>query len=295
MHDPFDPRFAEDVGAAVRPQAERSRDDPFLVGYFVGNEEHWGYHRGGPRSHYTLVLTALKLPAEQSPAKRAFVELLKERHGEIGKLNAAWGTEFADWPEMNGPVELKEPFAKPVLADLSALLGHFADQYFRVVRDEIKKVAPNHLYLGCRFAGYSPEVLKAASRYSDVLSFNVYRLRIEPEEWAFLLPYDRPVLIGEFHFGATDRGMFDVGLIGVADQEARGRAYQEYLRSVLAHPLLVGAHWFQYSDQAATGRPMDGENGNVGFVSITDTPYPELIAAAREIHGQMYGLRWPGK
>lgn len=293
MHDPFDPKFAENVAAAARGQAERVKNDPFLIGTFVGNEEHLGHWRGGAKSRYTLVLTGLKLNAAESPAKRAFVAKLKEKHGDITKLNAAWGTKFADWAALDAPIKLDDPISEAVEADLSTLLTLFSEQYFRTVRDELKKADPNHLYLGCRFAGYSPEILEAAAKYTDVMSFNVYRLRIEPKEWEVLEPYDAPVMIGEFHFGATDRGMFDVGLIGVADQEARGRAYQEYVTSILTHPKMVGAHWFQYADQCPTGRPMDGENGNLGFVSITDTPYPELINAAREIHGKMYELRWP--
>ncbi|MFZ4683811.1 MAG: hypothetical protein ACOYMS_15000 [Terrimicrobiaceae bacterium] len=103
---------------------------------------------------------------------------------------------------------------------------------------------------------------------------------------------DKPYIVGEFHFGATDRGVFDSGLVGVSDQEGRGRAYQNYVKSALADPKCIGAHWFQYTDQPTTGRPGDGENGNVGFVSITDTPYPELIRGAREIHAAMYPLRF---
>lgn len=292
MHDPFDPQFAEDVAAAARSQAARIRDDPWCLGYFVGNEEHWGYFRAGPRSHYTLVLAALGSPAASSPAKRAFVAQLREAYGEVGALSAAWGTQFADWAALDAPITLAEPYAPAQLADFSKLLTSLAEQYFRVVQAGLKQVDPNHLYLGCRFAGYSPEVLAGAARYSDVLSFNLYRLTLDAKEMSILDPYDKPVVVGEFHFGAPDRGVFDTGLVGVADQAARGRAYQAYVRSVLALPKFVGAHWFQYTDQPATGRPMDGENGNVGFVSIADTPHQELIDAAREIHADMYRLRF---
>jgi hypothetical protein len=54
------------------------------------------------------------------------------------------------------------------------------------------------------------------------------------------------------------------------------------LRDVAENPDFVGAHWFQYVDQPLTGRTLDGENGHVGFVTVTDQPYDELVAAARE-------------
>jgi len=292
MHDPFDPQFALDVAGAVKAQASQVKDDPYCIGYFVGNEEHWGHYRAGDAAHYTLITGALKSKAADSPAKRAFLSQLEAKYGDIAKLNTAWSTSYADWAALAAPLTIKTPFSDGMRADFSDLLKSYADEYFRIVQQEIKKADPNHLYLGCRFAGYSPEVLQAAAKYSDVLSFNIYRLKIDPKEWAVLDPYDMPVVIGEFHFGAVDRGVFDVGLIGVADQAGRARAYQQYLQSVLEHPKFIGAHWFQYTDQPTTGRPMDGENGNVGFVSITDTPYPELIKAARETHAKMYSTRF---
>ena len=45
----------------------------------------------------------------------------------------------------------------------------------------------------------------------------------------------------------------------------------------LGNPLIVGTHWFQYGDQATTGRG-DGENYQIGFVDVCDTPYAETIA-----------------
>jgi hypothetical protein len=58
-------------------------------------------------------------------------------------------------------------------------------------------------------------------------------------------------------------------------------------RSVWALPAFVGCHWFQYVDQALTGR-FDGENYNIGFVTVTDTPYPEMVEAAREVNVTVY-------
>jgi len=291
LSDPYDPRFATGFASAAKFAARNAINDPYCLGYFVGNEEKWGYYRNGPASQYGLIINALKLKADVSPAKRAYITQLQAKYTDIAKLNAAWGTSFADWNAMNEPVTLKDSYPAPMLADFSLLLKDFAAQYFRTIQTELKKIDPNHLYLGGRFAGYSPEVLDANLKYTDVMSFNIYRVGIDPKEWTVLDAYDHPVLIGEFHFGATDRGMFDVGLVGVSDQAARGRAYQNYIRSVVDNPKFVGAHWFQYTDQPTIGRN-DGENGNVGFVSITDTPYTELIAAARQVHNEMYARRF---
>lgn len=176
-------------------------------------------------------------------------------------------------------------------ADLLQFVKRFAEQYFLVVSTELKKADPNHLYLGCRFSRSTPDEVRAAARFCDVVSFNIYAPRIDPDQWSFLNDLNKPCIIGEFHFGALDRGMFSPGLGAAEDEQRRGTMYQEYVRSVLDQPAFVGCHWFEYVDEPLRGR-WDGENYNIGFVSVTDTPYPELVAAAKAVHHEMYARRF---
>ena len=67
--------------------------------------------------------------------------------------------------------------------------------------------------------------------------------------------------------------------------------YEDYVTSVLKNSSFVGCHWFQYTDEPLTGRSWDGENYNIGMVSVTDTPYAEMIQAARKIHAAGYRVR----
>jgi hypothetical protein len=77
----------------------------------------------------------------------------------------------------------------------------------------------------------------------------------------------------------------------VADQAARAAAYRDYVRGALRHPQFVGCHWFKYVDEPTTGRPLDEENYQIGFVDIVDTPYAETVAAARALGAEMYRMR----
>jgi len=43
-------------------------------------------------------------------------------------------------------------------------------------------------------------------------------------------------------------------------------------------------------DQATTGRG-DGENYQIGFLDVCDTPYPEIIQASRDVAAEMYRRR----
>jgi agarase len=60
---------------------------------------------------------------------------------------------------------------------------------------------------------------------------------------------------------------------------------------VVDHPAFVGCGWFEYIDEPLTGRTYDGENYSIGLVDVTDTPYPELIEAARQVHADAYARR----
>ena len=123
-----------------------------------------------------------------------------------------------------------------------------------------------------------------------VPSFIIYDRRVDPGKWGFFQSLGRPVIIGEFHVGALDRGLFHPGLVAAIDQHERGDLHR-LCQERAEEPGLVGCHWFQYVDEPLTGRAYDGENYNIGFLTVTDTPHPELVAAARAIHRQTYQQR----
>lgn len=167
------------------------------------------------------------------------------------------------------------------------------DLYFRICKEELARVAPGKLYLGCRFVGFrqSGALWNAAARYCDVVSVNAYANSIANISSKIMDgSVNKPILVGEFHFGCMDRGMFKASLCPVGDQTERGRSYARFVEGALAHPLVVGCHWFQWRDQPLIGRG-DGEAYQCGFVDGTDRPYVELCAAARSIGDTMYAKR----
>jgi len=292
--DPFDPEFREGLEKQLAAQSE-FKDDPWLLGVFVHNELTWTL--GAPwRSNRTPTgIGALCLQKNDASllAKRKLVEWLKQRHVAVADLNRAWGTTFADWQAVAATFELTDAQRKQALTDLTELDKLVAQQYFRVCREAMDEHFPGVLYLGCRFSGmYDRHIVEIARENCDVVSFNIYDELLSgrtADELAAEL--DFPVVIGEFHFGSLDRGMFDPGLRRTKDQAERAEKYAAYIREAAIAPWCVGAHWFQYLDQALTGRS-DGENYNIGFVDATDDPYPELRDAARKVHGELYRIRY---
>lgn len=211
----------------------------------------------------------------------------------IEALNICWNTDIASWDALSSGVNgLKHNEAQ--LEDYCLLLETYASQYFKVVREALKSELPNHLYLGCRFAdwGMTPNVVRAAAKYCDVISYNYYKEGLHPQAWQFLAEVDMPSIIGEFHIGSKDTGLYHPGLVTAGNQQERGEMFEAYLHSVIDNPYFVGAHWFQYVDSPITGRSYDGENYNVGFVSIADIPYKPMIKAAKRLHSCMYKRRY---
>jgi len=276
--DVFDPGFSEALRRGMATKAGKSAGDPWCIGYFSDNEMAWG-------DETSMGLSALKSPATQA-AKEEFVGDLKAKYGGIEKLNAAWGTKHASWDALLASREA--PDKEKAHDDLAAFSTRTAETYFRTVRDSIKAVAPNQLYLGCRFASVNDLAAGAAAKYCDIVSYNLYRRSIEDFHFA---GGDKPALVGEFHFGALDRGMFHTGLVPVENQKARSEAYRNYVLGAARHPRLVGTHWFQWQDEPTTGRPLDEENYQIGFIDVADTPYPEMIGASRQVAAEMYQLR----
>ncbi|WP_108470671.1 beta-agarase [Rhodanobacter thiooxydans] len=282
MPDPFDPRFVQAAERAVIKASAGVRDDPWLLGYFADNELAWA--GSGPQGRWGLALGTLAGEAN-SPAKRAFIAMLRKQYVTPETLAAAWGIALASWDALDatGFAAPAPNEAHPAIArDYSTWLRRYADTYFRTVAEAIRRHDPHHLFLGGRFAVRTPEAVAACAVYCDVLSFNVYAdLPQHGLDLAALHALNKPVLIGEFSFGSTDRGPFGAGPEAVWNEQQRGEAYAKFVAAAASDPNIVGAHWFDYADQPVTGRVLDGENSHFGLVGITDIPFGGFVEAVR--------------
>ncbi|WP_096086357.1 beta-galactosidase [Agaribacterium haliotis] len=288
LPDPFDPVYEDVVEDKVKEIAKQVKNNPWCVGVFVDNEKSFGRPET-VESRYGIVIHTLGRNADYVPTKKAFTELMQEKYQDINKLNAAWETNIASWQAFAKGINDSD-LNEQQLADYSAMLYLYGDEYFKTVNKVMKKYLPNHLYLGARFAdwGMPIEIVKASAKHVDVVSFNLYKEGLQTKKWAFLEELDMPTIIGEFHVGSISNGHFHPGLVHAMDQQERAEMYKDYMNTIFDSPYFVGAHWFQYIDSPITGRAFDGENYNVGFVSVTDTPYPTLVEAAKELHSDMY-------
>ncbi|NLS14216.1 beta-agarase [Vibrio sp. SM6] len=292
--DPFDPAFKQAAQNTVDKIAtEVEVNDPWLIGVFIDNEMSWG-NTANEANRYGLVVNALSYDAAQSPAKKALTDYLQQEYKTVDNLAQKWGQDINSWDSFAAGFDYRDTLNPAMKADYGQMLEMIASQYFSVVQQEVARVLPNHMYLGARFAdwGITPEVAKGAAPHVDVMSYNLYANDLKSKgDWSRLPKLDKPSIIGEFHFGSTDTGLFHGGIVTTPNQKERGKMFTHYMNSILENPYFVGAHWFQYTDSPATGRAWDGENYNVGFVTVTDTPYRELVKQATQFNRTMYPKR----
>jgi hypothetical protein len=223
MADPFDSRFAVAVDKMAQSAAAQYCGDPYLIGYFVGNELAWGQSTPAqPREYYGLAINALAAGPE-SPAKSAFLASLIDTYREPDRRAQAWGITLPSWDALrtSGFALPQASLENPaMLHDLAAFTRRFAEAYFRTVAEALRRHDPDHLYVGSRFAWQTAEAVEACAHWCDVVSFNRYRRSIadDPDEWARFHALGKPALIGEPLTGRTlDGENGHVGFVTVAD------------------------------------------------------------------------------
>lgn len=281
LPDVFHADYRGAVFKAVQRFSEEA-SDPWCIGFFIDNE--------------------LPFPQPTSPAQKAllsdatcasrveFIHRLKEKYGTVDALNTVWKSDFASWEAVK-PV--KGAWIKPRADDMQEFSEAWYHKYYETCRAAMRASAPDKLYLGSRINHTKNKTaLNICSAYADVVSINFYEYT--PDRFAAPEGFDAPVMIGEYHFGTiTERGMWGGGLCSGMDIGHAADLFRNYTREAIRNPLMVGAHWFKFSDQPLTGRA-DGENYRIGFVDVTDTPYPEMVKACRATAEVMYELRTAG-
>ena len=310
--DVFDPAFSDHIRESAKKHCTKRRNEAGLLGTFLDNELYWSPDWRGADEVLTLFLN---LPAHR-PGRVAAIIRLEERYRDFSHFDAVWRTPARSWEEfgtighveapffrmppggLNDALETKANLANPLhaafSADCDAFIAVVAEQYFELCALAIKAADPNHLVIGSRF-GYQPQtnVIAAAGRYLDVISFNCYDFDAGPVIDAYAA-CGKPCLISEFSFRSDDSGLPNTRGAGprVASQIERAQCFERYVTAALKKPVVVGYHWFEHADQPAEGR-FDGENSNFGTVTIEDEVYAELIetmtrvnAAAEQIHAE---------
>ncbi|MCL1932628.1 MAG: hypothetical protein FWF53_02275, partial [Candidatus Azobacteroides sp.] len=234
LADAYAPRFAAEMDSAMRTYLPMNKNNPWIIGYFVGNEPSWL----GQEAR----LCDLILQGEDRPIKTELEKFLKNGDTPERKKEFIYNTFRIFLQTVKATMKRYDPNH----LNLGIRFGNL---------NELDKT-----------------LMEICRSSFDVLSFNCYDLKPNKEMMDRALRLaDMPMIIGEYHFGTVDRGMAQ-SLWQVNSQQERGVAYRYYTEQGYSHPGLIGTAYFQWCDQDLMGR-FDGENYNCGLIDVTDRPY----------------------
>ena len=285
---PWDDLFSKEAKVeilkAAKAQIEPIKDDPYLIGYFSDNELGWWDD--------TLFLNYVqKLPVDSAGRKAAHA-MLRRLYGSFENFKKEWITTNNSWDDFGSNPNL---FLRPGAGGMRAInawMSTIGEHYYRTVNEAIRTYDKRHLILGDRYQQYYNVALaKASSKWIDVCSTNIGADWTDGSFSHFFLETlhkvtRKPILITEFYMCAMENRSGNknssAGFPTVQTQSQRATAFGENVRRLGALPYVVGAHWFQYTDEPEHGRG-DGENFNMGLLDTKGVPYEEITSVAKSI------------
>lgn len=214
MPDVYEPGYSKMVDSAASIQCSKYKNDPYLLGYFIGNEPPW------PGREQELA--ELILGGDPSAMKTAMEKYL------VGNDTPEKRKEFI--------YNTYKLFLETVCSAIKKYDANHLNLGFR-----LGGVNPD-------------EMIATSKEYFDVFSINIYSYSADHKIIQNIYELTGlPVIIGEFHFGIAGHGLAP-GLAQTKNLEERAVAYRYYVENAAAHPALIGTHWFQWIDQPVTGR-----------------------------------------
>ena len=228
-----------------------------------------------------------------------------------------WATVDIDHPDWESQIEAAVKSQVPQLREDRNLIGYYldnelgwkwdsklaqhAEKYFEVTARLVRKYDPNHLILGVRFNHRVPiNVLEASVGRVDAHSVNVYSDKgtLWKNNLGDIHRVTRcPIVISEFSFYCNDNQSGNANVkawwAGQDSQALRAETYREFVLGAAHCSFIIGADWFQWSDEPPGGRS-DGEDLNCGIVDIYDEPYLLMIKATREVRERVNDIHASG-
>ena len=296
--DVFSPFWEQHCRLVAEQLTKAAVNDPWLIGTFLDNELEWFGKQGS-------LVNELFQRGPAQPGKQAFWDWLVKQYGGVAGINQALGTTYADRAAFLAATELPAP-SDELTKVQDGFLAVIAEQYFGGASRALKAADPNHLNLGCRFAGRTPEaVLAAAGRYCDIFTINTYPRVDFLNRWTdelggavqgtpqqlqdYYAVVKRPMIITEWSFPALDSGLPCTHGAGmrVDTQDQKAACYRIFANMIADQPYMVGYHYFMWVDEPALGISSTfPEDSNYGLVNEQNEPYPTFVKTAAEVNQQ---------
>ncbi len=258
--DVFDPDFRAKLKAGVAKECAAHREDPNLIGLLWMDLPQWGLDLARAQKGIDWVTFHRQLPPAAA-GRQAYHGFLRERYGEVARLNQVYGTAFAAWEDCAGAEWSALGIAAEVTAaDDEAFLVRIARQYYGDIGEALRTHGPDLLCFGETYwSSDLPEgVLQAAAQYLDVVSVQFgpaqspypgdgYELNFDADCFRRLHALTgKPVFIADHAVSFPDDEHPRTLWHQAASQEAAGEAYRAFVLQAAQTPYVVGYGRCQY-------------------------------------------------
>jgi len=293
---PWDDLFSAEARKAIfdaaKTQIEPVRNDPNLIGYFSDNELGWWDD--------TLFLSYVEKLPPNSPGRKAAHATLRDLYGSFKNFQTDWITTSTSWEDFADKPSLKLRPGGSGMRAVNAWMSKIGNHYYRTVHEAIRTYDRRHLILGDRYAQYyNISLAKSSAKWIDVSSTNMGADWTDGTFSHFYLDTlnkitRKPVLITEFYMCAMENRSGNknssAGFPTVQTQRQRADAFGVNVRGLGKLPFVIGAHWFQYTDEPTHGRE-DGENFNMGLLDLHGETYKEITKVAKAARASQFAVR----
>jgi hypothetical protein len=248
MPDVYSPKFADDIDAAANSQCMPRRNDPLLLGYFIGNEPPWnereselcGLILGGPDTATKATLKDFLAQGDTPVRRRAFVLASFAKYLDIvcGAVRKYDPNHLLLGIRFGGKMSDEAMIAARIFDVCSINVYEYepTKQLIRAARLSGRPVLIGEYHIGVPADGLAAGLVQAKDQVERGIAYRYYVEQAASLEW-FLGAYwfqwrDEPVL------GRMDGENYNIGFVDVTD-----RPYVELIEAAKAtHKRLRDVH-----------------------------------------------------
>ena len=280
LPDVFDPKWPGRAADHARERCGVLKENPALMGWVTDSALGWAQPSLAGRP--SLLQICLSLEPSFAAYHAAWEFVLALHGGRLETLARAWGASLPNKEVVRELTRAEEGLGtRGYLRDEARWTREFARRYFTGTAAAVRRVDPNHLVLGCRFADVAGPAILAECAYPaidvalpDWRELGAYAPPTRPGGLAFA----NPILAGNVSWTTPEFLKLPAAarLLRLTSVEWMLRRGRSGLDRLARNPAVVGYVWAQWQDAPAEQPPFAG--GLVHQNGIEAREHTELLA-----------------
>jgi hypothetical protein len=293
--DVFSAQFEKRCDNIARRLVLPKKDDPYLLGYTLTDSpvltdvdaaEHGADPWGGPAPEAPTWPRVIRNLNSDSPGKKVYISLIKERYSTIKKFNKIYKTQFSSFADLEKAKEWSSFFKDSKIDDCKdnhAFLMMILKQYYLVANAAIRKYDTNHLILGDIINAQTPppdDVISFVAEQNGVISYQFYGSYDEQsallDRWSKLT--GKPLFHADSSFSVGYKEMPNpIGAV-CPDQNTRASKFLDFATRAFPRTDFLGWNWCGWMDAWPPWKAVRQHTGLQDPFGNYNHPMPETMS-----------------